>query len=803
MASDKEVVISSPYLTTGGGAVCSIMVKTYDLDDKPLGMVGVDYSLDSLTGDLGARQILDTGYIVVLDNSGNVIVDGHHPEYVQMEQEEYPESRRLIAESENTSMHNVGERGIEEYIVAYKMESLGWTLAVIFDEVEVLASSHTLLTAILVVSVAAFAFALLAGILIARSIVRPIEALTEASSIISGGEYEQSDELRRSLSEKLNVTGQGESKRLAKSLNMMVDTLQQRIEDARAADNAKSEFLASMSHEIRTPLNAINGLAELELRKELPKDTRSNIEKIYHSGVTLLNIINDILDISKIESGRFELLPVEYETVSIISDTASMNIIRIGSKSIDFRLEVDEDLPSRLYGDELRLKQILSNLLSNAIKYTERGAVELHVSCERTGEDGLFTFDVVDSGIGVTPENLEKIFAEYQQVDMKSHRGVEGTGLGLSISKRLAEMMGGTITAVSEYGRGSTFSLHIPQRIIDSSPIGKANVENLKSFRFFEGRACGLKNVEYTPMPYGKVLVVDDVPTNLDVAKGMLSAYDLEIHCVNSGSQAVALIRGEDPRFNLIFMDHMMPGMDGIEATRIIREEIGSEYAKTVPIVALTANAIIGADKMFLRNGFQTYLTKPIDVVKLDEILHEWLRDRQDEETLRRAESPGPEETQVEISGGGSASAPEEKPTEAPMRDPGQSLSILLEETRIDGVDLESGVRRFGNKAEMYLKIISTFVETMPSLLDKLRTVTAEGLPDYAIVVHGVKGSCYGIGADKVGKMAEALEFAAKKGDLRQVREENPAFMEEAETLLSRLADLLEKAKTSRTRSKA
>jgi PAS domain S-box-containing protein len=540
---------------------------------------------------------------------------------------------------------------------------------------------------------------------------------------------------------------------------------------AEAASRAKSEFLASMSHEIRTPLNVINGLAELELRKRLPQDTLLNLEKIYGSGVTLLNIINDILDISKIESGRFELIPIDYEVASIISDTVSMNMVRIGSKAIEFKLNIDENLPNRLFGDELRLKQILSNLLSNAIKYTPEGVVELGFSCVREGDEIWLDCYVKDSGIGISEENIKKLFSDYQQVDMLSHRTIEGTGLGLSICKRLVLMMDGSIDVESEYGHGSKFSVRVRQRITDPRPIGKECVESLQGFRFMDRGSRKVKNVEFVPMPYGKVLVVDDVSMNLDVAKGMMTAYEgLAIHCVTSGRDAINLIREEEVRYDAIFMDHMMPGLDGIETVKIIREEIGSEYAKTVPIIALTANAIVGNDKMFLENGFQAFLTKPIDVVKLDAVLRQYVRDKQSPETIREAEE-------------GARAAGAKNDYDAILRN-------LLEKTHISGIDVIAGMKRFNDSASVYVGVIKSFTQNMPKLLETLRDVAEPTLPEYAVRVHGAKGSCYGICADEAGRMAEALEIAAKDGDFARVMAGNETFIGNVETLLSQLEDL-------------
>jgi PAS domain S-box-containing protein len=546
-------------------------------------------------------------------------------------------------------------------------------------------------------------------------------------------------------------------------------------EAAEAANRAKSDFLANMSHEIRTPLNAVNGLAELELRKDLPQDTLANLEKIYGSGVTLLNIINDILDISKIESGRFELIPIDYEVASIISDTVSMNIVRIGSKPITFKLNVDENLPNRLFGDELRVKQILNNLLSNAIKYTPHGVVELGFSCVREDKKIWLDCYVKDSGIGISKENISRLFRDYQQVDMISHRTIEGTGLGLSICKRLVQMMDGAIDVESEYGHGSKFSVRIRQGITDPRPIGKENADNLKRFRFLEGQSRRIKNVDYVPMPYGKVLVVDDVITNLDVAKGMMAAYKgLAIHCVTSGREAIELIRRGEPRYDVVFMDHMMPGLDGIETVEIIRNEIGSEYARSVPIVALTANAIVGNDKLFLENGFQAFLTKPIDVVRLDAVLRQYVRNKQRPETIREAEGNQP--------GAGTG------------HDHDAILKSLLEKTRISGVDMAAGMKRFNDVPTIYMDVVKSFVQNTPKFLTALRNVTESTLAGYAVTVHGVKGSCYGIGADEAGRMAEALEISAKSGDFARVMAGNETFIGKVEALLAQLDALCRSA---------
>ena len=556
-----------------------------------------------------------------------------------------------------------------------------------------------------------------------------------------------------------------------------------------SANNAKSDFLAKISHEMRTPLNAVIGLSELALEDEAIKhETRLNIEKVNNAGTILLNTVNDILDISKIEAGKLELVEVEYDIPSFLNDTITQNIIHIGEKPIEFVLDIDENLPTLLYGDDLRVKQIFNNILSNAFKYTREGIVELGVRCDRYGETVCMTAWIHDTGIGIKPEEISTLFEEFTQIDTQANRNIQGTGLGLSIAKRMAELMGGTITVESEYGKGSTFTIKLRQKFVTDTKIGAEVVENLKTLRYYdEKRRANSKRV-WINLSYARVLVVDDNLTNLDVARGLMKPYGMQIDCVTGGQQAIHAIREESVKYNAIFMDHMMPGMDGMEATRLIRE-IGTDYAKNIPVIACTANAIIGNEQVFLNNGFQAFISKPIEVARLDEVIRHWVRDKDFEKTLAAELFDGPLDLQ-------------NTPDMHVISCHRSGIDRRKVKMRFAGLDIDKGIERFGGNRESYFQILNSYIVHTRPLLDSIKSVTEDKLADYAITVHGIKGSSRGISADMVGSAAESLEKAAKAGDFAYVSSHNQTFLDAVWKLVFDIEDMLSNINTGNPKPK-
>lgn len=641
-----------------------------------------------------------------------------------------------------------------------------------------------------------------------------------------------------------------------RSMDKNEEELKRSVEEARRAEHYKSDFLANMSHEIRTPMNAIVGMCELILREDgLSESVRENCFNIQTSGRSLLAIINDILDFSKIESGRLELIPDEFNIASTLNTVINMAEARKGDKKLDFIINVDPDIPRGIVGDEVRIRQVIVNLMTNAIKYTEKGCVTLTVS-QTKQEYGINLFvSVADTGIGITEENIEKLFTSFRQVDTKKNRSVEGTGLGLAISKRLITQMGGFIGVKSEYGVGSEFRFVIPVKVTDDRPfITIKDVEKIHAIGFFDvekfnGRykkhftemgeklhidfnSCQsieeLKNAAqsgrithyfvskekyinnsdylgelaekakvfviqdrmdainlpdsikciYKPFyaisvasalndenmvinlnerrgseirfsaPKARVLIVDDNAINLKVAVGLMQPYHMQLMTAESGSAAINMLRSKD--IDLVFMDHMMPEMDGVEATKLIREMEG-DYYKKLPIIALTANAVNGVREMFIKEGLNDFLAKPIELSALDRILRLYLP----KEYIQAPAASNYVGSDRRKSG----------------KKSNYEGSVMF--------DPDKGLMYTGGSMDAYREILELYVKKGPekrNYIDEL--FEKKDWKNYIIEVHALKSTSLSIGAVKLSELAKELEAAGKSESYGTIEKKNGILSE-------------------------
>jgi signal transduction histidine kinase/ActR/RegA family two-component response regulator len=396
------------------------------------------------------------------------------------------------------------------------------------------------------------------------------------------------------------------------------------------ATKAKTAFIANMSHDLRTPLNAIVSLSQLSRTiKDLPVSVGEHQKRIYESGMTILGVVNDLLDISNIEAGKFGVISAEYNLPDFIMSTANANLRHIGSRQVALTVIPDEKLPVRLIGDSLRIRQVFNNLLRNAITHSKTGTVEWKIWTEKGDGDAIWLVSsVLDPGQEISYEEADKLFLDYFSLDTQKKRSSEGTGLGLSLTKKIIDIMKGTIAVQNSFGKGTLFTVRLLHKYVNDEVISAEVVKKLKNFESSAAtrKQDNLSVMQRIQLPDAHVLVVDDMETNLEVAKGMLLPYGMKVDGVLSGKEAVELVRRGEPRYSAIFMNRWMPEMDGIEAVRIIRNEIDGDYAKTVPIIALTANAVIGNNAFFTKSGFQEVLSKPFSVRRLDEIVNQWIK---------------------------------------------------------------------------------------------------------------------------------------------------------------------------------
>lgn len=527
-------------------------------------------------------------------------------------------------------------------------------------------------------------------------------------------------------------------------------------ENAESASKAKSAFLANMSHEIRTPINGILGMDSMLLKECKDESLRDYALNIQSAGQTLLSLINDILDISKIESGKMEILPVTYSVFTVLNDCYNMVAIRAHDKNLELVMDISPDIPRSLFGDEVRIRQVVNNLLSNAVKYTNEGSITLSVRSEKLSVDPIqggnskqvkLFIQVKDTGIGIREKDREKLFNDFVRLDEKRNRNIEGTGLGLNLTKQLLDMMGGTIEVESTYGEGSVFTVCLLQQVSDEKPLGDfeklykqhVNVVDAAHERF--------------EAPEAKILVVDDVQMNLKVFAGLLKDTKIQIDTAMNGAEALELIQGK--HYDVIFLDHMMPVMDGVEAFRRMKLLEKNPNAIT-PVVMLTANAVSDARNGYMDEGFSDYMAKPIR----EEVLLSTLKKFLSKDLVKVVHER------------------EEKTC-----NPAEIVSAMPQVALTDMLDMATGLAYCMNDKKFYKEMLDEYVKSEKTA--ELKEYFENGdLEYYRITVHAVKSTSLTIGAIKVYEDAKALEMACKEGNLDFVKQNHEAFMEEYKSLV-------------------
>ena len=514
--------------------------------------------------------------------------------------------------------------------------------------------------------------------------------------------------------------------------------LREAKEIADRANHAKSEFLANMSHEIRTPINAILGMNEMISREAVTDSVKTYSWNIKRASESLLSLINDILDFSKIESGKMQLDVGEYRLSTVLNDVVNMVEYRAERKGLDFIINVDEETPDCLIGDEVRIRQIIMNLLTNAVKYTEEGSVTLSVKGEAVSAGILLTVAVKDTGIGIHKEDLEKLFSGFQRLDLQHNRNIEGTGLGLTITRRLADMMGGVISVDSTYGEGSVFTVTLPQKVASTEPIGT----------FTPGGGKGPDGQRYRESftaPEACVLVVDDNEMNLFVTQSLLKATRMQMELCKSGQEC--LDRLAKKHFDVVLLDQMMPGLDGIETLHRAKKMEGVEE---IPFIAMTANAVSGAREMFLKEGFADYISKPVDGILLERLVRKYLpedkvipAERMEKPVVMKAE---PVSKQAALKAGAGEKEPAANKDNLPL------------------LDIEVGLKYSGGMEDVYWELVEMFCmlknEKMKGIND---AYAGADWNTYTTNVHGLKSTSLSIGGRQLSEAAKALEMAGKQ----------------------------------------
>ncbi|MCL2765284.1 MAG: ATP-binding protein [Treponema sp.] len=786
MAQTKKPYITETYISVGTDMACtSIYFPMWSPDnpDEMIGIMAADIKLSSIH-DLILKNSDEYLYSFIIDRLGVVVA---HPDQRFVDElynystftktvllrdaegnpikdsagydtEEVPFQ---ISDAYKTPIQSMmrGNRGWTKFKEDGKLLYLNylpveldgnsdpWYVVTIRDGDHAMQTRNTVILLILASALVISLATLLIIYFVSRRISSPIKNVYSILQKIKDGDLTSvitvstQDEIGEMMG-MLDQTQEG----IKKLINNIEKEAQARLR-ADEESRAKTSFLAKMSHEIRTPINTVTGMTELLLREELSNETRSLVQDIKKAGSNLVSIINNILDFSKIESGNLEIMSVEYELSSLVSDTGNIIRNKLMEKSVQFNIDIKDDVPNKLIGDKTRLRQILLNLLSNALKYTEKGCIGLSITAEKINIKRVWLkIAVSDTGIGIKQEDQAILFDEFARVDVDKNQSIEGTGLGLAITKRLCHSMDGEIKVESEYGAGSTFTVIIPQDI---------NTGEITDNTIYKKETAHL---------HARILVVDDIPTNLKVAEGLLRPYKAKIDTCQSGERAIELVKQN--KYDLVFMDHLMPLMDGIETTVRIRawekEQVKNGLqAKRLPVIMLTANAVVGMREMFLEKGLDDFLAKPIDISKLDEIMERWLSSTEKEQLTKSEKTAGDEQIPV-----------------------------------IPGVDVIQGIKNTGGTLEYYFKVLSVFSRDLIEKLQFLKTQPDK--PDKSSLqvlksnVHALKSALATLGAKENSAEAAALEAACNKEDINYINENLPAFTEQLSELKIDIDNTLE-----------
>lgn len=565
--------------------------------------------------------------------------------------------------------------------------------------------------------------------------------------------------------EQVTVSNKGEevsTVEQTKELEQKNVELEKAIKTAEKANAARDIFLANMSHELRTPINTIMGLNELIIRESQDEAIKEYALDIRQAGSILLTLVSDILDFTKLEAGQMELMEGIYDISSLLNDLINGISMQLRKKKLDLKLDIASDIPHKLSGDEIRIRQILSNLLSNAVKYTSKGGITLHLGWQKLSEDEIeIDLEVHDTGRGIKEKDLPKLFGVFQQMDSTVRGTNERTGLGLAITNRLVEMMGGKLEVQSKYGKGSVFSFKIVQKVVDSTPLGDFEKQYNESLN---------STVNYTQKfiaPMGRILIVDDNAMNLAVAQGLLKQTRLQVDVASGGGECLELLKRKT--YHLICLDHMMPVMDGVETLHAIRALEGNPSAE-VPIIALTANAVAGAREFYLNEGFQDYLTKPIDADKFESMLIQYLPDNV-----------------VYLTQG------QRMDRDFERQDAEEELDITESQLYVIGFNIRNGLKYMGGDKALYGKVLRDFHLILQEKEEALRDFLKKGdMPGYAIIVHSLKGNARNLGADGLADEAFELEKMSKAGRLEDVEVRSPILFNMMKTMRSGLKAYLD-----------